>query len=99
MPDDPNEPMTDPISGANDLESLGDAVQSLYAKSFDSYQKVAVSYWKTVTGGQPFDVETAGKDLQLWMGTAARDLGIAQAMWDKWIQLLTADPSGPGDQQ
>jgi hypothetical protein len=85
------------IEDAQNLEQLGDMAQALYSSSFDSYQKVSIAYWETITGARPVDTEACAKNIQLWMGTVAKDLGTATAVWDKWMQILTK--STPGAQQ
>lgn len=80
------------IDEAESFEELGEAVKAIAGASFDSYQKVSLSCFETLTGAKPFDAEASVKDMQLWAGTMAKDLGAMTVMWQKAVQILTPPP-------
>lgn len=82
------------IEDAKSVQELGDAVQALAATSFDSYQKVSVSFFESMTGAKPFSSDECGKNLQLWAGTMAKDISTMNLAWQKAMQIMTPPP-GP----
>jgi hypothetical protein len=83
------------IEDANNIQELGESALSLMTSSLASYQKVSISLFEAFTGLKPMDSAVCAENLQLWMGTAAKDMGNINTVWQQALKVMTPPAPPP----
>lgn len=81
------------LEDAKDIQAISSSTLDLLTESLGSYQKVWTSLLENAIGAKPIDSKVCNENLQLWMGTAARDLSTVNLAWQLAMKVIP--PPGP----